>query len=550
MKPETRPTAPDAETNLRGGASGAGWRLLLPSPGLERMVIVGTPSPADLRALTDARATVYVLPIPGLRGQRRRRRIREGEGVHPVSGERLPAGDGEVDAVVVLGRRAVSLLGHPDRRRELERVMSPHAVIYVQHHGRRSPLPAGAFPGRTHHRLRIGTSGGELRWAAPAADAAAVAVARSLGADPAGGGVRGAAARLLARARSGFAPRASAGELFSPRRAGGPPRYIRRVAEEAGVTLDGRRWAMAIPGTYASNKAIFLVFPDDGEEPDLIVKVARRAAQAPRLENEDRVLTMLGSTRWSEDRSSPSPLFSGMYGGTRILGETAISGEPFRVRTTAEPDCPYARAVVDRLVELVGETAEPADPSEHHERLTDLLGRYRSIYRPDVRRSAFLQRQVESIGGARLPVVFQHGDPGTWNIRVRPDGSVGFLDWEAGDPRGVPLWDLFYFLRSFGVTVSRAHGIHDSLRAFERQYLERTDLAAVQSDAVRRACDATGVPPAFVEPLFHTCWMHRAVKQASRLPRRKLRRGHYERLLRAGIDGREAPGLTLLFGGG
>jgi hypothetical protein len=105
-------------------------------------------------------------------------------------------------------------------------------------------------------------------------------------------------------------------------------------------------------------------------------------------------------------------------------------------------------------------------------------------------------------------------------------------------------------LRSFGVTVGRASGVRGSLRAFERYYLERSDLARIQADAVTRSCAVTGVPRTLVEPLFHTCWMHRAVKQVSRLPSWKLRRGHYHRLLSTTIDGRESPGLRLLFDGG
>ena len=50
-----------------------------------------------------------------------------------------------------------------------------------------------------------------------------------------------------------------------------------------------------------------------------------------------------------------------------------------------------------------------------------------------------------------------------------------------------------------------------------------------------------------VEPLFYTCWMHRALKEATRLPPEHLEEGHYLRLLRLCIERRSAPALRRLF---
>ena len=41
-----------------------------------------------------------------------------------------------------------------------------------------------------------------------------------------------------------------------------------------------------------------------------------------------------------------------------------------------------------------------------------------------------------------------------------------FLDWEAAELHGMPLWDLFYFARSVAVGVARACGTRGSLEAF------------------------------------------------------------------------------------
>jgi len=42
------------------------------------------------------------------------------------------------------------------------------------------------------------------------------------------------------------------------------------------------------------------------------------------------------------------------------------------------------------------------------------------------------------------PMVF-HGDFAPWNIKVTPQGWVA-LDWERGEPLGVPGWDWFHFV--------------------------------------------------------------------------------------------------------
>ena len=52
--------------------------------------------------------------------------------------------------------------------------------------------------------------------------------------------------------------------------------------------------------------------------------------------------------------------------------------------------------------------------------------------------------------------------------------------------------------------------------------------------------------PGLVE-LFHTCWMHSALKEATRIPLSRLDEGHYVRPLKLCIDRRCAPGLERLF---
>jgi hypothetical protein len=202
-------------------------------------------------------------------------------------------------------------------------------------------------------------------------------------------------------------------------------------------------------------------------------------------------------------------------------------------------------------VALGGQTANVAiaPPGVVGDALHGLLERFQAVCRPRPPVRAFLADQIASLGSqtGRFPVVFQHGDPGIWNLLVSPTGAPVVLDWEAADLRGMPLWDIFYFMRSFGIWVARAEGTTDQLRGFERQFLAPSAIGDMLHDAVVQFCRDSALDWALVEPLFYTCWMHRALKEASTRSRRGVRDGRYFRLLLRCIEEHRSPGLQRLF---
>jgi len=80
------------------------------------------------------------------------------------------------------------------------------------------------------------------------------------------------------------------------------------------------------------------------------------------------------------------------------------------------------------------------------------------------------------------------------------------------------------------------------------QYLADGPLSLALADDVGRHCAQIGLDPALVGPLFFTCWMHRALKEAARLEPHRLATGRYARLLRLCLERRDAPGLRRLWG--
>jgi hypothetical protein len=342
-----------------------------------------------------------------------------------------------------------------------------------------------------------------------------------------------------------------------------PPQYLRSIAREAGISLENYRWGLSADGNYSSRKLVFFLFDSStgsrnnnpvspiNSPPKYVVKMVREPVFNRRLENEYQALLLLQGKRISDEDSFPQMAFFGYHAGLAILGESVIEGVPFRQRTEATPDCLYARGAINWLTELGAITADStiATSSQAAASLETLFNRFTKIYQLDPDHYAFLAGEIASIGQstAAFPLVFQHGDPGTWNIVVTNAGRVAFLDWEAAEPQGMPLWDLFYFLRSYVVGASRIRGGPDGLKAFAQQFLDDSPFSSMIVDSTKSYCEQIHLPGDLIEPLYYTCWMHRALKEATRLSPARLESGDYVNLLRLCIERHDSPTLKRLF---
>jgi aminoglycoside phosphotransferase (APT) family kinase protein len=164
--------------------------------------------------------------------------------------------------------------------------------------------------------------------------------------------------------------------------------------------------------------------------------------------------------------------------------------------------------------------------------------------------ASFLRERFARTAGITepIPTVLQHGDPGIWNLMVGDDGRTVFLDWEAGELDGLPLWDLLYFFRSYAVATSRRAGVRDRLEAASRHLLATSPLGARFAEAVTTYRERVGVPADAVEPLVYGCWVHRALKEATRMAPGHADEGQYVRLIRRMVTGPTAPILAAASG--
>ena len=463
-------------TNRRGGLPEVTWTLLLDRLHLGHVTCLGQPRWRMLRALQRRARAVTIVTADAPSCHRARRRLERAGfgsiGVVPIAG----VGDlPNADLAVVLGRgwlrRAIADCG-------LATLLSASGAVYAES-GRPGRAEVMALPtSRPVVRLWLWVVDGDVQLAAGLDDDAAVAFLRR---PPAAQPIARFQVRpreLVRRVRRH--PRA--GERLgvlsvATRCEGGPgapvPGYIRAIAAAAGERLDGYRVALAAPGDYPSRKAILAVFPPDGAEPRYIVKLARDPAFNGRLENEDRALRALAAAGIGDAATVPRASFFGHDGGLAVLAQTAIAGVPFRQVSRGAHECPSARAAIAWLMELGARTADRtiAEPAQAAAALRVLLDRFARLYRPSRAEHELLAEQIDAIAASRrpFPLVFQHGDPGVWNFLITADGRPAFLDWEAAERHGMPLWDLFYAARSVGIGVARATGTRSSLDAFAEQ---------------------------------------------------------------------------------
>lgn len=541
-------------TNVKDAVDGANWTFLLPTLELGQVVCIGAPPAASLATLARRARTVVVLDSPRrLRTTGeicRRRGLSNVRLVAASESAALPLSPGSADLVVIQERLDDGWCDAVDR------LLKPDGLVYRESGGFLESLldrrtGEHAFEGSRPARLfwMAGPAGGSCS-AVPLEDRATIDYFRRqrLYGMP----------RVIRKLRP--VGRFLIDRLVTPvvlQRTGalagvdtdGPPRYLRTIAANAGLDISRYRWGLAACGLYSSRKVLFYLFEENATAPGYIVKMTRDPAFNYRVENEYRALTLLRETGCADPDIVPRAVFFGHHGGLAIVGETILPGAAFIQKAVMAADSPHAWAAIDWLTTLGAATADRATPAPTvAQALDDLLDRFTQIYSVTAEEFEFLKAQIAAVRESRaaLPLVFQHGDPGAWNLLVTPSGRVAFLDWEAAEPQGMPLWDLFYFARSFGVRLARKRGTRDSLAGFRQELLADSEFNHRLGAAIRRYCDRVSLPGELVAPLFYTCWMHRALKEATRLAPQVVETGHYVNLLRLCIKQRDASALRQL----
>jgi hypothetical protein len=549
-------------SNLRSPSAGGAWLFLLPKLSFGRIVCVGVPSGPTLDALCRVgREVVVICPSKNtLRKARSMFRKRRVARVRAITGDDQTINEGSAELIVVASRRQAERLRRDETWPEVARLLRTDGVVYLETRGKPERLHGAVGGGgwlvnAGQQHFAISPGFGEVRAAAAAGDSDTVDALRERGM-----WARAAFVGIAGRVRE--VPLGPIGRRLKPRWAvlsglgvsgwlGRAPLYLRDLARESGVDLDRYRWGMAAPGLYLSNKVLFLFFDRDTGSPAYVVKVTRDGTMNGRLQNEWRALNILRDQGLTAHEEVPVPAFHGTPGGLAVLGISGVSGRPFVDVDPGDAASLQARAAIGWLTELGAATAKPIDggPAEAAGSLADLYERFNQIYALGLPHRKILESKIEAMAAmdGPFPAVFQHGDPGAWNLLVTDSGRVAFLDWEAAESTGMPLWDVFHLMRSLATLASRANGRSDTLAAFSEHFLADSPSNTFLTQATSAYCDRVGLSPELVEPIFYGCWMHRALKECTRIPPERLDRGHYLNLLRRCLDAHEEPPLRRLF---
>lgn len=563
--------------NMKGQGIGANWVFLLPRLDLKRIVCIGVP-PEDILSALQLLSDELICT-----------RAVTGWNVNVQSLERLLASS--VDFIYVCDTRAVALT-------ELKRILKPDGVLYYEYYGQ--DRTGFCVPEDTVARFWLTPTVGNMQTAVCVDQVHSAAfihyrelytstirhqtleqmgkrlagkptpllVTQEEGALIASGTAQNATSplkRILRTAlrhtrkilihsatqveqrliRNSFTSRwtrrygtvVQHGEKSN----GGLPRYLLFGAKQCGIDIGQWEWAFVAKGDYPSQKLLFYLFPETMQKPSIVVKMVRDSQYNERLEREYRGLNHLGNLEFVHRHTVPQVMFQGYHRDLFFIGESVLEGQPFENKTSFDAQCDYANFVVQWLLDLGLITRTYANGVEVAALLIPLYERFIEIYAPNVSQQRFLRQQLDQLSQAHnIPMVLRHGDPGLQNLLITPDDTVAFLDWENAELKGLPLWDVFYFLSAYCIKAGQVGANFSSLDAYKHFFLNKSSIQSLVLDAINRYSEAIGLDRGLIVPLYYLFWMCRALKQSTMVNPAQLQYALTWRLLQLSISLRDS----------
>jgi aminoglycoside phosphotransferase (APT) family kinase protein len=454
------------------------WRFLLGSPALGRVRVVGTPDPWLQRGLDEA-ADAVLIGSPTDRDD-------------PLADTAVITGHASTDAL----REAVSSVG-PDGRLvvEVDLVGSTGLVIpgtavrsarALRADGWTSVTTWWTWPVRSRPSL----------WARADDPVGLRALGRRLGQPR--DAIVGTTAALLGRFGAGRSLLASAAPAITivAERAEGTTSFVeRRLGDCAGVLL-------VTPRFRASGHVIGIGLDREGRA-DRVVKISRLSDDVT-LAHEADVLRALEGVA---PDSGPRVIDAGRDGWTSVV-ETGLAGRPLDPDAVREDRPGAVRAVVDWLSTLPVQpaSARQMPVRQRIESALDAILAFDQAAPGTTELGAMAERTrayLDKLDAAELPRVFEHGDAAHPNLIVRDDGRIVAVDWERGEPDGLPLNDVTTALAYIAASEVRAGTPAEQASAFASVATGEGWAAAVLDAEAARA----GVDPQLRPALVAVAWM-------------------------------------------
>lgn len=487
------------------------WRFLLADPQLGRVVVAGAPDAALLAALGRFAGSVDV--------------------------------GGEAPADVVVACRP-----SPAELRAAIPRAGPGGSIVVELVGRPRARRAGGLTAASANAVaarlrRVGFADVATYWTWPDhANGAEIvpvddppllrlALARRRGGRPSL--LKARLARMLLRAGLGAAilpattvvgrrPDPDAGSIA----AGAAPIIDAYVAANRGrLRLDGlvdgpTATLLVTPRFQASAHVVGLVTPRNSGRPAVVVKVHRLAGSTRTLEAEAASLSALAELRPGGTAGVPRLLAHEPIAGHAALVETALAGRPLDPMEIRR-DRAGATDAVGTWLRGLRRTDTPAGDDDRWARLIapalDALEPVLADDPIDAERVRRARELVAPLRTADLPVVVEHGDLGHPNLLLLDGGPtprIGVVDWELGEPRGLPLGDFLFFLGYVAFAERRPRTPDEHAAAIEAAFSGRAAWAAT---AATHQADDEGIDRALLGPLLVATWTRAFARLIGRL---------------------------------
>jgi aminoglycoside phosphotransferase len=254
------------------------------------------------------------------------------------------------------------------------------------------------------------------------------------------------------------------------------------------------------PRFRASAHVLLFAFPPEADEPRVLAKVPRLGTN----HTLDREAACLEALEHFDVPGVPRLDVRERFGGVATLVESIVPGRPIHPdRLRRDPDRLVDQGV-QWIIEFHGRTRRRGDQPAAWWTLfvEEPLAVLESAFghHPDLRaRIARTRDLVQPLHGAVLPTVYEHGDLGSPNLLLAPDGSFGVVDWELARPRGLVTADLFFFLGFAAVAREGVRSPDSFGAAFRSAFCGDEGWARSRID---RYGDALGVDRALRPPLF------------------------------------------------
>ncbi len=280
------------------------------------------------------------------------------------------------------------------------------------------------------------------------------------------------------------------------------------------------------PGPRSVSKVVALDFEGCDAAPRVVLKQARVPEAAEGLRREAEVLRSLPPVD-----GVPRVLGCQDGDGALALAQTAVAGVPLWSVLRRDNLRELALRGTDWLADLARSTARP--PVDGGEAPDSVVARFVDLYGEVADPAALRETERTLADAAALPRVCEQRDFGPWNVLVAPDGSLGVLDWESAEPRGLPAMDLVYFVSYLAFFRDGAMRSRRFRASYRRTLDPATPTGAVRAECLARYARGLGVETSGLAGIPLLAWMVHA-------------RSEY-RHLAADVGGR--PGRAALRGG-